>query len=325
MNRLWISAISTLALASFGFGQHVRFIVSGDGRSAGKVSKRPEDVDGLNVKLNEELSEQVLKEKAQALLFTGDLVYGHADRAGLVKMLMHWRSIYEKDYAAGVVVLPCRGNHDAGDAGADEDAAWNEVFSGKYALPQDGPAHEKNLTFTKSIGNVLFVGLDQFTAIPDKVAIDQKWFDQVLDQNKKPFVFPFAHKMAFMDGHHVDGMDSEPALRDEFWQSLIKHKVRVFLCGHDHAYDHMKVVHGGAVPGLEVHQFTAGTAGAPFVKLDGYEGKNTVWKLTRVKSLTDHAGYLLVDVVGKKATITYKARNDQGQYEAYDTWSYQVR
>jgi hypothetical protein len=321
--RNWL-ALGLLTCAAFGFGQHVRIIVSGDGRSAGVPSKRAEDQDGLNVPLNEELASAVLKEKAQALLFSGDLVYGHAtDKAALVKMLMRWRSIYEKDYAAGVVMLPCRGNHDAGEAGATEDAAWNEVFSGKYALPQNGPAKEKNLTFYKTIGDVLIIGLDQFTAWPDHVAVDQAWLDRILKTQKKPFILPFAHKMAFMAGHHDDGMDTEPALRDKFWNSLIASGCRVFLCGHDHDYDHMAVV--AKTGGPEMHQFVAGTAGAPFVKAGGYEGNNTSWTLRRVKNLQQRAGYLVIDINGKTAKFTFKARNDAGAYEPFDTWSYSVK
>ena len=318
----FLAPIALLAISSVCFGQHVRLIVSGDGRSAGKVSKRAGDVDGLNVPMNEELASQVLKEHAQALLFTGDLVYGHSDKAGLIKMLTRWRSIYQKDYDAGVIMLPCRGNHDAGEAGLEEDAAWNTVFSGRYALPQNGPKKEKNLTFFKEIGNVLVIGLDQFTYQPDKVAVNQPWLDQVLKTHKKPFIFPYAHEMAFMDGHHDDGMDTEPALRDKFWNSLIKNGVRAFLCGHDHLYDHMKVVRKGKNPGVEMQQFTAGTAGAPFVKGIGYAGVNTVWKLTQVSHLEDHIGYLVIDVDGNKATITFKARQANGKYVAYDTWSY---
>lgn len=313
------TALSVMATA-----QHVRIMVTGDGRSAGLNSKRSEDEDGLNVKMNQEMADAAIREHAQALLFTGDLVYGHADHAGLVKMLTRWRSIYDKDYAAGIAVLPCRGNHDAGDGSADLKAAWDEVFSGQYALPQNGPAKEKNLTYYKVLGNVVVIGLDQFSTTGDDVAINQPWLNDVLRSHHKPFIFPFAHETAFTLGHHDDGMDTSPKLRDAFWNSLAKHGTRAFFCGHDHAYAHLAVTQVGK-KGPVLHEFTAGTAGAPFVKLNAYPKVNGIWNVKRVKSLTDRYGYFIVDVVGHKATVTFKARNKAGKYVPFETWSYTAK
>lgn len=223
-------------------------------------------------------------------------------------------------YAKGVKVLACRGNHDA--ASKDSWAVWNQVFSGKYGMPMNGPAQEKGLTFWYEQGPVLILGLDQYQQKGESV--DQTWVDQVLATHKKPFVFAMGHEPAFMDGAHRDTMDVSPSKRDAFWNSLIRAGSRAFFCGHDHLYDHMSVVRNGTDPGPEMHQFVAGTSGAPFYKEGAYTGNNTGWKLSRVKHLDRTYGYILVQIEGNRATITFKGRNDQGEYVPMDSWSYET-
>jgi len=55
-------------------------------------------------------------------------------------------------YGAGIGVYPCRGNHDAAgvnpavdSTGALSKAAWNNVFSRAYALPNNGMGGEENV------------------------------------------------------------------------------------------------------------------------------------------------------------------------------------
>jgi hypothetical protein len=280
------------------------------------------DRGGVNYVITKETAEAVLKEKAKFLAWTGDLVYGYSkDPATFERQLMVWRGIMQPLYDKKVKVLPCRGNHDAG--AAESERIWNKVFSGPYALPHNGPSNEKNLSWFHQEGDVLFVGLDQYQVMAE--TIDQGWFDGVLKNNPKPFVFAMGHEPAFMDGAHKDTMDAHPEKRDVFWQSLIDAGSRAYFCGHDHIYDHMKVVRSGINPGPEMHQFVAGTSGAPFYNVGEYKGKNPGWTLTRVLNLQKTYGYLLVTIQGKKCTIEFKGRKAPGVYETMDTWAYTAR
>lgn len=297
-----------------------RFVVGGDGRSDPKAN-RPEDKNGINTLITGEIAQAAIAEKARFLMWTGDLVYGYCkDDAEFETQLMTWRGIMQPVYDAGIKVLPCRGNHDAGSVHSD--AVWRKVFSGKYAVPNNGPDSEKDVSFFHIHETVLAIGLDQYTV--GKELVNQGWLDKVLADHKRPFIFAMGHEPAFMDGAHKDTMDASPADRDRFWNSLIAAGARVFFCGHDHLYDHMSVVREGANPGVEMHQFVAGTSGAPFYKPGEYAGKNDGWKLTRVKNIPNTYGYLVVEIDGDKATVTFKGRTAPGKYEAMDSWSYTV-
>ena len=117
-------------------------------------------------------------------------------------------------------------------------------------------------------------------------------------------------------------MDADPVKRNAFWGSLINAGCRVFFCGHDHLYDHMLVTKAGSNPGPELHQIVAGTAGAPFYKQGDYTGKNEGWNLKRLKHIDNTYGYLVVEIDGLKATITFKGRTAPGKYEAMDSFTF---
>lgn len=298
------------------------FIVAGDGRSDPSAKPpRPEDVNGVNTLITSEIRDAVLKEKAKFLMWTGDLALGSKDDGPLFeRQLMTWRGIMEPLYAKKISILACRGNHESRSTVSA--AVWDKVFSGKYAMPGNGPAGEKNLTFSKTFGPVLAIGLDQYSG--NGRFVNQEWLDRVLKGNKKPFVFAMGHEPAFMDGAHKDNMDNSPEKRDAFWESLIKAGSRVFFVGHDHLYDHMLVTKSGSEPGPVMHQIVAGTAGAPFYERGDYAGNNTYWTLERKAHFDKTYGYILVQIDGNKATITFKGRKAPGVYEPMDSFSYSV-
>jgi hypothetical protein len=320
MRRLLV-LLAITCLVPFAQAQKWSFVVAGDGR-ADKNVERDMDKNGVNVLITGEIAQAVLAEKAKLLLWTGDLAYGYNTADEFETQLLTWRGLMQPLYDKKIPVLPCRGNH---DAGAKESAeVWTKIFAGPYALPQNGPDGEKSMTYYYGKGNVLIVSLDQYAAAV-KETINQPWLDGVLSSHKKPFIFTFAHEPAFMDGSHKDTMDAHTTERDAFWQSLIKAGSRVFFCGHDHLYDHMKVTKAEGAPGPELHQYVAGTSGAPFYKEGAYAGVNTIWKCSRVKHIDNTYGYLLVTIDGRKCTITFKGRVAPGKYVPMDTWSYTVK
>lgn len=309
-------AVSFLCLALGAFSDQWSFVVAGDGRSD-PGRNRPEDRDGINTKITREIAEAVIRENAHFLLWTGDTVLGSKDPKVYESQLMAWRGIMEPLYRAGIGVLPVRGNHEA--RSANSAAIWNRVFSGPFALPQNGPAGEQNLTFFHVDGPVLVLGLDNYSS--PKSGVNLPWLTGVLRDHRKPFIFAFCHEMAFMAGNHTDNLEADVSKRDELMGQLLDAGSRCFFAGHDHFYDHIVMSKPGQP---EMHQFVAGTAGAPFYPDKGYKGNKTFWNTQRIWHLSGTYGYLLVEIEGKNATVTFKGRTASGEYVPMDRYSYRV-
>lgn len=317
----WIVALAALSLCATASAQKWCFVVAGDGRSNGLNSTRPEDKNGINTVITAEMREAVLAEKAEALLWTGDLVYGSKDQKEFRAQLGAWMDIMKPLWDAGVEVLPVRGNHE--DTCPESIAVWNEFFSGKYALPQNGPWNAKNLTYYSIRHNALFVGVDQFIKGPGTLPMN--WLSGVLGHKWTKHVFTFGHEMAFMAGGHTDNLDRYPADRDAYWRLLGNSGSRAFFAGHDHFYHDIEVSDPANAQFPVIRQYVSGTSGAPFYKIDPLSGNNGPWKLTSIKPITDTYGYLLVEIDGNAAKITFKGRTGPGQYVPMDVWTYALQ
>ncbi len=279
----------------------IRFVVTGDTRG---------NDSGVNATILSELVQATLAEGASFILISGDLVNGDS----LKSELIHWRNIMQPLYSAGIGVYPCRGNHDAGSK-----TAWDAVFSGAYALPGNGPSGEKNVTYSFTYGNILVIALDEYV---HEDRVNQTWLNAQLAANTQPHIFPFGHVAAF-SVYHTDTLASHPANRNTFWNSLAAAGGRVYFAGHDHLYNHARLDDGDGNSNDDIHQYVAGTGGAPPYTWNGkYVGDKGTWTPRRVYSESDY-GYLLVEVDGLNVTLTWKHRVSPGVYQATgDVFSY---
>ena len=231
-------------------------------------------------------------------------------------------------YDEGIAVYPVPGNHDVSDnpyingnyeAGV---AAWNTVFSGPYALPQNGPVGEVNMTFSVTHKNALIIGLHEYIKYREHM-VNQEWLDEQLEANTMPHIFVSGHEAAFKV-HHYDCLGYEgyhPDERDEFWVSLQNAGVRVYFAGHDHFYNHATTDDDGD-PSNDVHQILVGAAGAPTDHwVTGYDGWNSSWTVELVKHAEEY-GYVLVNIDGGDVTLTWMERVGAGTYQAKEQWSY---
>ncbi len=274
-----------------------RFIVVGDSRGSDN---------GVNSAILTEVAQAIIDEGADFVLFPGDLVTGSTTPSVLESQLMYWRTIMQPVYDAGIDVYPCRGNHED-----DSKVAWDNVFSGAYALPPNGPSGEENTTFSFTLGNVFVVGLDQYVAIH---RINQVWLDQQFTSNTQPHVFVFGHEPAF-SVRHTDCLDDYPAERNTFWSSLVNESGCFYFAGHDHFYNHARVDDGDGDIANDVYQYVVGTAGAPPVPWDGlYDGNNGSWTPLPLYHEVQY-GYLLVEVDDSRVSITWKHRTAPNVYE----------
>jgi len=309
-----------------------RFVVTCDSRDDG-------DGDGVNDDILGEIADAIIAEKAEFVVFPGDLVNGSTSAGVTEEQLNHWKSVMNDVYTAGITVIPVRGNHE--NKGEPDD--WTNVFAAE--IPDNGPAGEVDFTYYRTNRNALFIGLDIYFNEP---LVNQNWLNDVLADNTWRHVFVFTHEPAFgLDGGgaHDDGLygDKNPFIdftdeRDEFWGSLEDEPgCRLYFCGHDHFYDHLKAVKKVA-PDIdtEVHQMIVGTAGAPLRDFTGddYYDDSDYWTPTNIKhegkEVGDYCyGYVVVEIWGGSNVTTQWMRrintetSDPSGYESgEDVWSF---
>lgn len=280
----------------------------GDSRSSGGDS-------GVNTAILSELAEEIINKRVDFVLFSGDLVNGYVNQAALENQLNTWRNIMQPVYDANIGVYVVRGNHDVGSpAGV---TAWNNIFRGKFALPDNGPSGEKNLTYSVAHKNAFIVAVDQYVR-PQRV--NQAWLDSQLASNTKLHLFIFGHEPAFKT-EHENCLGTYPADRDAFWAGIEKAGGRTYFCGHDHFYNHARVDNDGNQAN-DIHQYIVGTAGAPLYDWPGnYDGDNSNYTVENIHYAKEF-GYVLVKISGPKVTVRWMKRTGPGIYEAAEKWKY---
>ena len=294
----------------------VHFCVLGDTRGDDKKSK-------INGPVVQKLVTALKAEAPDFVVVNGDLVSGYS--SSLEAQLSAWRDLFMAPLLeAGIPVYACRGNHDHSFGlkkthhGKTTDEVWNDVFTGKFAFPDNGPPKEKNVTYFVRQGPVLLLVFDNYTKHHTH-RLNTDWMEAVLNyyRNEKPLhVFATGHDPAFSVGHK-DCLASHKKTRNQFLHLFLRAGGVVYFCGHDHFYDHAKVVR----PEGEFHQFICGTGGAPLRTWNGKYREKEVIALKHAKQF----GYLSVRVQGPRATLTMKGWNDQDKLEVLDEFSYTLK
>jgi hypothetical protein len=255
-----------------------------------------------------EIASSILGDSVDLVLVPGDLVEGGPGITGtqMENQLRAWQGAMAPLYDAGVGVYPVRGNHEADVPGSA--AAWSAAFTGRYALPADGPAGETGLTFSFTARNALFVGLDEYV---DLHRVNQPWLDARLAANTLPHVFVFGHEPAFKV-FHSDCLGSFPADRNAFWESLAAAGARVTFAGHDHFFDALRIDDGDGDADDDLLQVVVGSGGGSLFTSYAHNGQNAPYTPVPLHHEAEH-GYLLVEVSGEgerdlDVTLTWKRR-----------------
>jgi len=308
-----------------------KFAVISDTQGANRESA---DASGINGDIVPAIAAAVAGEKPDFVLVAGDLVKGWFRNGGTPYAVQYanWREAMGPVYRAGIPVYPIRGNHDSGperlalpplpanlEPPADTEVVLMEAFRTAFPepyIPENGPDGEKRLTYSFVHKNALVVGLDEFAG--GQHEIDQDWLDRQLAGSGGRHVFVYGHEPAF-ETNHKDNLSFYPAKRDRFWASLGKAGARAYFCGHDHFYNRALVRDGA---GREIRQVIAGTGGGSRKEWPGAYGDERVIGEFHVEG---RFGYLLVEVDGPKATISWKARvedNGDPAWKVLDSFSY---
>ena len=293
----------------------VIFCVTGDSRG---------DDNGINKKILTQTLQSLKAEHPSFVVVNGDLVSGYSSK--LEKQLINWRDSFMKPLLdAGIKVYSCRGNHDAAPGKLERLmgknsalAVWQKVFSGKYAFPDNGPAKEKGVTYFVKKKNLLLLFMDTYPGKPTH-QVNLPWVEKIIKTEKGDLsmhLFAVTHEPAFAV-HHTDCLASKPKERDKFLNTFTSHGGVCHLCGHDHMYNHAKVI----TPQGEFHQFVCGTLGAPLYKWNGKYHEKNVQLVKTEKSF----GYMVVHIKGKTAVLTMKTWDDAGKLKIIDTFSYTLK
>jgi predicted phosphodiesterase len=306
---VFISAFLTIVSLTASAGEPSwRFIVTGDSRGDNNNNS-------VNTVILGELAAEVVKKQVDFVLFSGDLVYGHVDQAAMDSQFKTWRDTMQPVYDADIGVYAVRGNHDIDCP--QKDTSWNNIFKDKFSMPANGPAGEKNLTYSFRHKNAFIVGVDEYVRLR---RVNQEWLDTQFAANTEPHVFIFGHESAF-EAAHEGCLDVNVASRDKFWASIKKAGGRTYFCGHDHFYNHARVDDDGD-PNNDIHQYIVGTAGAPLRDWHrDYDGENSGYTVKGIYYSKEY-GYCLVKIDGLDVTVTWMERVGAGKYKAREVWSY---
>lgn len=331
-------------LASAAPAEPWKFVVMGDGRMD-VSSHRPGDnpASGINEEALKELVQETLKQHPKFVLYTGDLVAGEYVRRGdgrpvpnpvtgsLSQQLSRWWELMKPLRDAGVVILPVRGNHELivdkeRATITDPAAVWKSAFL-SYLRDEAKVSFlpgEEGFSYTyvpPFDATVKIIGLDDYTNGPHAV---HRPYSEIFSGTDAKNTFVFDHEMAFTEqGPHPDGdaLAAKPDERAQLLHEMAKHGVAYFFAGHDHLYDHMTITHPLWPKDFVMHQYVAGTAGAPFYNFIDqlpYGGNKGDFEVTRVAKADHKLGYLLVEVDdAHKASVSFMAK-DGDTYKVLD-------
>jgi hypothetical protein len=175
----------------------------------------------------------------QFVVIVGDLVSGIWNENAHRGEYQVWKQLadpwYQADfYGLKVYVLP--GNHDEPNFFSFS-RTWREAFP---YLPDNGPADDKQMTYSFDVGPCHLVAVNTSTPTVFKAhTVNVKWLREDLQKSNKPIKLVFGHEPAYkVEKNRVGSLDCQGPLRDEFWKILTENGVKAYFCGHDHGYDH---------------------------------------------------------------------------------------
>ncbi len=141
------------------------------------------------------------------------------------------------------VLLPVPGNHELDRGAADYVYLRDHIIA---AIPGAKRFDTATCNYYFDYKNCRFIAVDAYTAFGTHGVINARgrvWVEQTIVGAPPAIedIFVFFHEPAFPSGRHVgDSFDEDPALRDAFWQMLVRHKdkVRAVFAGHTHYRAH---------------------------------------------------------------------------------------
>ncbi len=221
--------------------------------------------------------ESVKKENPDFLVVAGDLVMGHwdgndwKDQDSIAKYSNRYYTAWKKRMAYhGLPFYTSIGDHEIGDNPWNSQkkleavSYYKKAFREHLQMPENGPEHMKGTAFWWRHKNVLFISTDVFEVGKSeqgmiKAGVSGKqldWLIQILEEN-----YNVDHRVVL--GHtpilgpvrkwSSSGLMIEEGRDSEFWKTMKKFNVDLYLCGEVHAVTCterdgiIQVAHGGLI------------------------------------------------------------------------------
>ncbi len=291
----------------------------------------------FNKPVTEKIAADILYEKADIVLVSGDLVNGWVWNHDMEyrEEYDQWKTAMKPLYDAGIRIYPVRGNHDEGpertvlpplpaaleppEGFAEKlKKAFLDAFNEYDYIPENGPECGKRLEYSFVHKNVFFTGIDVYSSGQHRV--NEDWIKRQLTSIRLPHVIVFGHEPAF-EINFQDNLSWYEEERNRFWDMLGSSGCRVYFCGHDHLYNRAVIKDS---KGHEIRQITAGTGGGPLREWGGYYRNTLVKNEAHVEGIH---GYIIGKVDGLSMTIEWKGvdEKEKSGFRVMDSVSWEVK
>jgi tartrate-resistant acid phosphatase type 5 len=171
----------------------------------------------------------------QAALLLGDSFHVHLKKTGEPNL----ERIFEATYDARRLSFPfyaILGNHDCeADNTRIEMAYAAEHPKSRWKLP--GPWYRLDLPAKEPLVTVLMLNSNDSKMSPQDWQAQRQWMDAELDKPRAPWTICGGHHPLFSNGMHGD----DRHMQKDWGPILTKHRVDFYLCGHEHALEHLEV------------------------------------------------------------------------------------
>jgi acid phosphatase type 7 len=160
---------------------------------------------------------------AAFLMLAGDLVDRGNERSNWDHFFLRAARVLDR-----LPLMSAVGNHEYLDRGP-------YLYRSFFSLPADGPPDlDRNLAYSFSYGDALFVVLDSTRALtdPESARAQAAWLDRTLARSPASWKLVMFHHPLYAS--HTTS--ESPELRAAWVPVFDKHKVDLVLQGHDHAY-----------------------------------------------------------------------------------------
>ncbi|HHX78755.1 MAG TPA: hypothetical protein GX695_03260 [Acholeplasmataceae bacterium] len=157
----------------------------------------------------------------------------------------YWESLMSSSFASEGMMAMTPGNHDFynGQAKTVGVGYFNNILTN----PDNGADTVKNSSYYFRYNNVLFVSIDNESSTQSyaKLAAQQAWFRQVMEENPSQYVITYNHRPFYNGstgnaGHANTNRTNWSSLFDEYGVDLV-------LSGHDHVFVRTKKTYNGQV------------------------------------------------------------------------------
>ncbi len=158
----------------------------------------------------------------------------------------YWGGFKKRFEDKNIKLYIAPGDHEYGDDQGLRKMHLTPVFAEQFAsifdMPLNGPEHKKELAYSFSKENLAVISVDTFEDAGDRMSMtvsgkQLEWFKKTLEKYQdKEFIIVQGHVPVVgpVKSKNSSANMLEGGPDTEFWKTMVKHGVDVFLCGEHH-------------------------------------------------------------------------------------------